>query len=338
MGKSSQIREILDEQPNLTPKEIQDELARRGIEASRNLCKVVRHRLRNGKQAKRKAQPPEETVSLRRGERRIGHRDVVRLSEEDLAIWDHLKAHAETLDDPALELHTYDGWEFEELAEVRAWIADVSTRKAKERRRAILEQFIKDLGRLYPVSKKRGSSIDLKSSRRGSFPPIFAMAPHSLGQDPNPRNPFWDHQAHEQAVEAERVAIGEYITTAVKSHDRIFELFCDPEIVEYLLSAGSWHRCQALQAIAKSYSIFTILDDLLELAWSSSKPINLPEILKQLKDYTPGESSASGDNWRNHPQISQILFLSALWLSRMIGMSKPDAEGKCEVIIQTLTP
>ena len=51
------LREILRQEPDLTPCEIQAELARQGTEVSRNLCKVVRHR---EQQSAASSKPPTE--------------------------------------------------------------------------------------------------------------------------------------------------------------------------------------------------------------------------------------------------------------------------------------
>ena len=145
VSKSDQIRQLLSDQPELSPSQLQTVLADRGVEVSRNLCKVVRHR---EQQSAAKGKPTTER-QLRRGETRMGTR-VVRLSNEDLAVWDFIQRYAKNLENPGLELHVMDGRLIRMHRKVRQWLGDVSTRSAKRRRDKILDQFIADLARQYP--------------------------------------------------------------------------------------------------------------------------------------------------------------------------------------------
>lgn len=146
ISKSDQIRQLLSEQPELSPSEIKTVLAYRGVEVSRNLCKVVRHR----EQQSAEQDKPTTERKLRRGETRMGSR-VVRLSEEDLAIWDFVERYAKKLENPGFELRVRNGERMRIHRRVRQWLEGVSTRSAKRRRADILDQFIADLARQYPM-------------------------------------------------------------------------------------------------------------------------------------------------------------------------------------------
>ncbi len=145
MDKSAYIRKLLAEQPHLTPKEIQAALGSQGVEVTRNLCKVVRHRLLNAEKAVDSSERP-----LRDGEARIGHA-ITRLSEKDFVIWDLIKSYVEALDENVRdrELHMHGG-PIERLPEVREWLGAVSTWRARDRRRRILKRFLDDLRAKYP--------------------------------------------------------------------------------------------------------------------------------------------------------------------------------------------
>ncbi|MAX35778.1 MAG: hypothetical protein CME33_04320 [Gimesia sp.] len=149
VSKSSQIREILRQEPDLTPCEIQTVLADKGVEVSRNLCKVVRHR---EQQSAASSKPPTER-QLRRGETRMS-RTVYRLSKEDWAVWDFVERYAKRLETPGLELHVMDGRLIRMQRKVRQWLEAVSTRNARRRRENILDQFIVDLCRHCPKPEK----------------------------------------------------------------------------------------------------------------------------------------------------------------------------------------
>lgn len=148
VSKSDQIRDLLSRRPNLSPSEIQAELARQGVEVSRTLCKVVRHRQRAAK-----SEEGEKDRPLRQDETRMGGR-VFRLSEEDRAVWRYLERFAKRLADPSLELHVFDGRLIRRQRRVHQWLNAVSTRSAKRRRKDILDHFIEDLRRAYPKPEK----------------------------------------------------------------------------------------------------------------------------------------------------------------------------------------
>ena len=113
-NRSADIRTLLTEQPSLTPKEIQAELASQGFVVTRNLCKVVRHRhLRKRAAQVKKLDQSESRARLRRDERQptgqIIRTRPFRLTGKDIKIWECLKAYADSLDDPSTELHKHGG-------------------------------------------------------------------------------------------------------------------------------------------------------------------------------------------------------------------------------------
>ena len=150
VSKSEHIRQLLGEQPDLTPSEIQAVLADRGVEVTRNTCKVVRHR---EQQSAAQSKPTTER-QLRRGEIRMGTR-IVRLSEEDWAIWDFVERHAKKLENPRLELHVMDGRLIRMHRKVRQWLDAVSTRSAKRRRLDVLDHFLELLRERYPKPENK---------------------------------------------------------------------------------------------------------------------------------------------------------------------------------------
>ena len=145
VSKSDHIRQLLGERPELTPSEIQTVLADRGVEVSRNLCKVVRHR---EQQSAAQSKPTTER-QLRRGEIRMGRR-VIRLSKEDWAVWDFVEKYAKKLENPGLELHVMDGRLIRMHRKVRQWLDAVSTRSAKRRRLDVLNHFLELLREQIP--------------------------------------------------------------------------------------------------------------------------------------------------------------------------------------------
>ena len=169
MAKSDLIRKLLAENPNLSPKEIQAAIADQGVEVSRNLCKVVRHRMLNPEKAVPASERP-----LRNGEVRIGH-SVLRLTGKDYEIWDFLKSYVESLDEKLRdrELYSYGG-PIERLPEVRDWIGAVLTWRARDRRHRILQSFLHDLRAKYPQlppAWKRNSQKKVARKRLGENDP-----------------------------------------------------------------------------------------------------------------------------------------------------------------------
>ena len=150
MEKSAAIRGILAKKPSLTPKEVQSELATKGIEVSRNLCKVVCHRERKSDGAQRSTER-----ELRGGEVRVGG-VITRLSEEDYAVWERMLTYVDSLNDKSRdrELHALSGEPLRRLPEVRNWLSAVSTWRARNRRHRILQQFISDLSVKYPTKRQ----------------------------------------------------------------------------------------------------------------------------------------------------------------------------------------
>ena len=157
MNKSAAIREVLAKKPGLSPKEIQAELSANGVEVSRSLCKVVRHRALGTKKARRS-----DERKLRRNEA-IVERQVTRMSKADYAIWDRMKSHVALLSDKdrEYELHSQQGSSMQRIPEIKKWLDAVSTWRARRRRQNIFRQFIYDLKTQYPKPDTTKRTIEL---------------------------------------------------------------------------------------------------------------------------------------------------------------------------------
>jgi len=96
----------------------------------------------------------------------------VRLSAEDLAVWDFLVKSAKQIDNVGFELHSMNGYDLRMEKRVRHWLEAVSTRSAKRRRKEILDQFILDLCRRYPRPSKEDTANEIEitkgETRRGT--------------------------------------------------------------------------------------------------------------------------------------------------------------------------
>jgi hypothetical protein len=79
---------------------------------------------------------------------------VYRLNKEDLAVRRFIERYAKKLENPGLELHVMDGRLIRMQQKVCQWLEAVSTRSARRRRKDILDQFITELCRQYPLPEK----------------------------------------------------------------------------------------------------------------------------------------------------------------------------------------
>lgn len=332
MDKSAHIRRLLNEQPSLTPREIQAELASQGVEVTRNLCKVVRHR-----ELKKRVEPDENLdqseskLGLRRDERqptgqaRAKRTRPFRLTGQDMRIWECMKAYADSLDDPSTELHKHGGDVVKNHPKVLKWIGAVSTWRAKHRRHEIRDQFVEDLKRLYPPHREHAWNEPFLNERL-PFPPSLAkesnrnMAVKSRSGSTRSR----------KAKSEERIKVHEKIDAMVSQHDRMLDVFLAPESAQHLLSVSAWHRWESLKAIANSYSVVSGLNDLLAMAWDQSKLTDLPEVLSEIFLYEPdGEDGP----WIKRSDLPELLFLLALWCVDRIRISKPDQNGQRRLTI-----
>lgn len=330
--QSAGIRRLLDEQPSLTPREIQAELASQGVEVTRNLCKVVRHReLRKRAEPVGKLDQSESKLGLRRDERQptgqIGAKRTrpFRLTGRDMKIWECMKAYADSLDDPSTELHKHGGDVVKNHPKVLKWIGAVSTWRAIDRRHEIRDQFVEDLKRLFPPLRESSGNEYFRNERL-PFPPDLDGEP-----DPELAIKKRGDSARSLNVESEeRRRIHEQIDELVSEHDRMLDVFFAPDSAKHLLSIPAWHRWESLKAIANSYSVVSALNDLLALAWDQSKLTELPKVLSEMFLYEPDEEDGS---WMKRPDVPALLFLLALWCVDRIQISKLDENGQRHLTI-----
>ncbi len=330
--KSDHIRRLLDEQPSLTPREIQAELASQGVEVTRNLCKVVRHRELRKKAAPDKSARVAKKAGLRSDEReptgRINRTRAFRITKRDMKIWRRMKAETDSLDDPSEELHKFDGQNLVTIPEVQRWIESAQTWRTKHRRRDICNQFIQDLMRLYPPPRETDPMEQLRNEKL-PFPPKRIVEQQDSTKKPLSKNRRARHLRLQ--VEANELRkTHDRVDSIVSQHDRMLDVFLAADNVEYLLSCDAWHRWESLKAIANSYSVVSALNDLLALPWEQSMLPELPDVLSEVFLYEPGEADGP---WMKRSDLPQLLFLLALWCVDRIRISKLDENGQRRLTI-----
>ncbi|MBA2116731.1 hypothetical protein [Bremerella alba] len=331
MENSAHIRKLLSEKPDLSPKELQEQLAERGIEVTRNLCKVVRHRKLNGK--KRKQVFPEK---LRFNERWIEDDDIIiRLTQKDLVVWDFLKKHAISLYHSSPPLSSYQFTvELENLQEVRAWIADVTSQRSRRRRLAILKYFIDGLNE--PEKSFHRTQFSFRDDRfRLERPLREPMVPSIRKSEIKKRSASSYANIGVLSNDKAKNELNRISHQHSQQHPALWRLFRDDQdVTDWLLSLGAWYRYHAIISLTKSYTVQSTLHDLVELAYSTSKTSDLPKILRQLHSVEPEDSAAA--KFRNHPEIANHFFLLGLWATRRINISLPNEAGDRRILIGDL--